>query len=113
MKHITSAVLSHLEVNPVPSSYDPLELHILVPPPTRESRTKAQQKVTELGERALQSVRQARSVQQKHLRALELGKKCRPDDLRKASKKMEEFVDKVNGEVRQITDKAKKAVERA
>jgi ribosome recycling factor len=98
-------------VNPVPTTYDPLELHITVPPPTQDLRKKAQQQAVEAGERALQAVRQARAAQQKRHRQMELSKTVRPDDLRKASKKMEEIVEKGNMEMKKITETAKKAMD--
>ena len=109
VKNIVSAVLGELEVNPVPTTYDPLELQVTIPPPTQESRKKAQQDIIAAGERALQAVRQARAAQQKRHRNMELSKEIRPDDLHKASKKMEEVVEKGNANVKRVVDTARKA----
>ena len=56
-------------------------------------------------------MRSARQTQQKKLRALQLAKSARPDDLKKAGVRMEKVVEKGAGEVKRIVDGAKKALD--
>lgn len=113
MKPITSAILaSPYSLNPTPSLQNQLELHILVPPPTQESRQQAVTAALKAGERAAKTVREARGTQQKKLRAMALTRRALPDDLRKAGDKMEKVVEKGNVEVKTILEGARKALER-
>ena len=57
------------------------------------------------------AVRNARQGQQKKLRAMQLAKSARPDDLKKAGAQMEKVVDKGVQEVKQIVDAAKRALD--
>jgi ribosome recycling factor len=54
----------------------------------------------------------ARAAQKKVLRAIELGRKVRPDDLKKAGVKMEKVIEKATAEVKGIVDGARRALER-
>lgn len=56
-------------------------------------------------------MRDARGKQQKKLRALELAKTARPDDLKKAKGLMEKVVEKGQGDVKKAVDEKKKALE--
>ena len=63
------------------------------------------------GEKAATTVRDGRSKQQKKLRSMQVSKSARPDDLKKAGDRMEKIVEKGQGEVKKITDSAKRALE--
>lgn len=63
------------------------------------------------GETAKTAVQTARSVQQKRLRAMELKKVVRPDDLKKAHKEMEKIVEKGTADVKKAVDTARKTME--
>ncbi len=57
------------------------------------------------------AVRNARAQTQKRLRALELKRVVRPDDLKKAHKDMEKVVEKGIADVKKAVEAARKAVE--
>jgi len=63
------------------------------------------------GDKAGTAVRDARGKQQKKLRALQLSKSARPDDLKKAGAQMEKVVEKGTAEVKKIVDSSKKVLE--
>jgi ribosome recycling factor len=50
---------------------------------------------------------------QKRLRAMELSKAARPDDIRKAHKEMEKVVEKGNADVKKVVEAARKAMEQS
>lgn len=50
---------------------------------------------------------------QKKLRAMEVKKVVRPDDLKKAGKEMEKIVEKGHADVKKIVDTAKKGMEQS
>lgn len=56
-------------------------------------------------------MRDARGKQQKKLRALELAKSARPDDLKKAKGLMEKVVEKGVGDVKKVVEEKRKALE--
>ena len=56
-------------------------------------------------------MRDARGKQQKKLRAMQLAKSARPDDLKKAATQMEKVVEKGAVEVKRVVDSAKKVLE--
>lgn len=56
-------------------------------------------------------MRDARGKQQKKLRAMQLGRAARPDDLKKAGTQMEKVVEKGTAELKRIVDSAKKVLE--
>ena len=107
---IQSSTLS-LTPQPDPTGANPLLLVINIPPPTADSRRAAVQDAVKAGEKAGTSVRDARGKQQKKLRAMQLGKSARPDDLKKAGTGMEKVVEKGTAEVKRIVDGAKKVLE--
>lgn len=112
VKPITSTILSSPHsLNPIPSPTQPLELHVAVPPPTKESRLLALATASKAGEAAGHAVRQARGGQQKKLRAMGLARVVGPDDLRKAGEKMEKVVEKGSAEVKKVVDGARKVLE--
>ena len=63
------------------------------------------------GETALHMVRQVRQTQQKKLRAMQVARKARPDDLKKAGDRMEKIVEKGNADVKKMVEGSKKALE--
>ena len=63
------------------------------------------------GETASVAVRNARGTMQKRLRAMELKKAVRPDDLKKAHKEMEKIVEKGVADVKKTVDAARKTME--
>ncbi|KAL9636507.1 MAG: hypothetical protein Q9204_002234 [Flavoplaca sp. TL-2023a] len=100
IKPLTSTLSNPpLSLTPLPpstlsstSSQQALEIHIPIPPTTGESRTAAISTVSAKGEAALFAVREARGVQKKRIRALDLAGKIGPDKARTAVKDL----DKVN-----------------
>ncbi|KAL9034150.1 MAG: hypothetical protein Q9180_005567, partial [Flavoplaca navasiana] len=100
IKPLTSALSNPpLSLTPLPpstlsstSSQQALEIHIPIPPTTGESRTAAINAVSAKGEAALFAVREARGVQKKRIRALDLAGKIGPDKQRTAVRDL----DKVN-----------------
>ena len=63
------------------------------------------------GDVAGNNIRSARQAQQKKLRAMQLAKTARPDDLKKAGSLMEKVIEKGVAEVKKITDGAKKMLD--
>jgi len=98
-------------LTPQPDAQNPLQLNVAIPPPTAESRQLAVQAVTKAGEVATAAVRSARSGQHKRLRAMQLGRAARPDDVRRAEGEMEKVVEGGNAEVKKIVESAKKVLE--
>lgn len=107
---IQSSSLS-LTPQPDPTGTNPLLLVVNIPPPTTESRKATVNEAVKAGDKASTAVRDARSKQQKKLRAMQVAKSARPDDLKKAGEKMESVVEKGQGEVKRIVDSAKKVLE--
>jgi ribosome recycling factor len=56
-------------------------------------------------------VKNARAAMQKKLRAMEVKKAARPDDLKKAHKEMEKIVEKGTQDVKKVVDAARKGME--
>jgi ribosome recycling factor len=102
-----------LNLQPQPDAKNASQLNIPIPPPTKESRDAAVGAANKAGEVASVGVRNARAAMQKKLRAIELGKKARPDDIKKAHKEMEKIVEKGNGEVKKTVEAARKAMEQS
>ncbi|TKA77030.1 hypothetical protein B0A49_02313 [Cryomyces minteri] len=112
IKPITSAILSStLSLTPQPDPANPSLLSIPIPPPTADSRRAAIAEAQDAAKAATEAIRNARGTQQKKLRAMQLGKKALPDDLRKAAPLMEKLVEKGTKEVTRILDAAKKVLE--
>ncbi|CAG8972975.1 hypothetical protein HYALB_00008335 [Hymenoscyphus albidus] len=112
---ITSAIQEAKDLNlqPQPDPKNELQLNIAIPPPTKESRDLALAAASKTGETAKTAVQSARSVQQKRLRAMELKKTARPDDLKKAQKQMESIVEKAVADVKKAVDAARKTMEQS
>lgn len=107
---IQSSSLS-LTPQPDPTGANPLLLVLNIPPPTADSRKAAIAEASKAGEKASKNVRDARGKQQKKLRALQLNKSARPDDLKKAGTLMEKVVEKGTAELKKVVDNAKKVLE--
>jgi ribosome recycling factor len=88
-----------------------LLLLLQIPPPTAESRKAVVAEAAKAGEKASTAVRDARGKQQKKLRAMQVAKSARPDDLKKAGTLMEKAVEKGAAEVKKVVDNAKKVLE--
>ena len=113
MKHVQAALRRTnesfgVELDPKNSS----QLHVHIPPPTRESRQQATAEASKAGDVAGVAIKNARATTQKRLRAMELKKTHRPDDLRKAHKEMEKVVDKGKASIKEAVDDAQKAMAR-
>ena len=102
-----------MNLQPQPDAHNASQLNVPIPPPTRESRDLALATASKAGETANVGVRNARGAMQKRLRAMELKKLVRPDDLKKAHKEMEKIVEKGVGDVKNSVDSARKAMEQA
>ncbi|KAL1652223.1 hypothetical protein SLS58_000350 [Diplodia intermedia] len=89
----------------------PTTITVPIPPPTGESRKKALEACKMAENNALQAVQNARASHQKKLRALEIEKKVRPDDAKKAKKLMDETAKKGQDEVKHIVEGARKVLE--
>ena len=105
-----SSTLS-LTPQPDPTGANPLLLLLPIPPPTAESRLQVVDEANKAREKAALQLRDARGKQQKKLRAIQLAKTARPDDLKKASTMMEKVVEEGSGELKKIYEKAKKGIE--
>lgn len=88
-------------------------MNVPIPPPTKESRDLALAAASKAGETANIGIRNARGAAQKRLRAMELKKAVRPDDLKKAHKEMEKIVEKGVADVKKSVDAARKNMEQA
>ncbi|KAF2482422.1 ribosome recycling factor-domain-containing protein [Neohortaea acidophila] len=114
VKPVTTSIQSSnlsLTPQPDPTGTNPLLLVINVPPPTTESRRAAVTEAVKAGEKAATGVRDARGKQQKKMRAMQLDKSARPDDLKKAQGMMEKVVEKGQAEMKRVVDAAKKVLE--
>ncbi|KAF4312578.1 hypothetical protein GTA08_BOTSDO11799 [Botryosphaeria dothidea] len=109
MTAIQASPYSLTPQQPKPDS--PTTITVPIPPPTGESRKKALDAAKKAETTATQAVQNARAAHQKKLRALEVGKKVRPDDVNKAKKLMDETAKKGQEEVKHIVDGARKVLE--
>ncbi|KAG0651496.1 Ribosome-recycling [Hyphodiscus hymeniophilus] len=115
VKPIMSAIQGSNDLNLQPQSdaHNASQLNIPIPPPTKESRDLALVAASKAGETANVGVRNARGAMQKRLRAMELKKTVRPDDLKKAHKEMEKIVEKGGADIKKTVDGARKTMEQA
>lgn len=115
VKAIVSAIQGSKDLNlqPQPDAHNASQLNIPIPPPTKESRDLASAAASKAGETASVGVRNARAVMQKRLRAMELKKVVRPDDLKKAHKEMEKVAEKGISDIKKTVDAARKTMEQA
>ncbi len=102
-----------MNLQPQPDAHNALQLNVPIPPPTKESRDLALSAASKAGETAQLGVKAARAAMQKKLRAMELKKAVRPDDLKKAHKEMEKVVEKWTGDVKKTVETARKAMEQS
>jgi ribosome recycling factor len=115
VKPIVSAIQGSKDLNlqPQPDAQNASQLNVPIPPPTKESRDLALAAANKAGETANVGVRNARGAMQKKLRAMELKKVVRPDDLKKAHKEMEKVVERGVADVKKSVDAARKTMEQA
>ena len=113
VKPITSSLHSLPNTTPqsAPPGGDPLHITLPIPPTTRESRLEASKIAQEKGDRANFELKEARGAQKKRLRALELAKIAGPDQIRKATEKMEKVNEKAGGGVKKLVEDGKRRVE--
>ena len=102
-----------LNLQPVQDAQNASQLNVPIPPPTKESRDLALVAASKAGETANIGIRNARGAMQKRLRAMELKKAVRPDDLKKAHKEMEKVVERGITDVKKTVDAARKTMEQA
>ena len=102
---------SDLNLTPQIDSQNPLQLNIQLPSPTAESRQATVKTAIDLAEKANTGIRNARGAQQKKLRSMSVGRAARPDDLKRASDRMEKVVADGGVEVKRILDSAKRVLE--
>lgn len=81
-----------------------------MPMPTKEARTNTANLVQKAGQNGLDKLQNIRAAQVKHLKALQKDKKARPDDVKKAEKKMQDKLDATNKELKDMIEKAKQDV---
>ncbi|KAJ5037446.1 uncharacterized protein L3040_007621 [Drepanopeziza brunnea f. sp. 'multigermtubi'] len=115
VKHIISAIQGSKDLNlqPVQDAQNALQLNVPIPPPTKESRDLALSAASKAGETANVGIRNARGAMQKRLRAMEIKKTVRPDDVKKAQKEMEKITEKGVADVKKAVDAARKAMEQS
>jgi ribosome recycling factor len=113
VKRINTAILtSKLNLTPHgPNPEAPTTLHITIPPATGESRQQALAAASKAAEDAGGRIRLARGETQKKLRAMDIAKSVRRDDIQKAQKQMEDIVKAGNAEIKKILDNSKKVLE--
>lgn len=99
-----------LNLQPMVDPKNPNQLNVPIPPPTKESRDQALADATKAGEAAKTAIQNARGVQQKRLRAMELSKTARPDDLKKAHKDMVKVMERGATGVKKHVDEARKTM---
>ena len=102
-----------MNLQPQQDAKNTSQLNIPIPPPTKESRDLALAAASKVGETAGTGVRDARAAMQKRLRAMELKKAVRPDDLKKAHKEMEKIVTTGVADVKKEVDAARKNMEQS
>ena len=92
------------------SSQQSLEIHIPIPPTTGESRQAALHLVAGKGETALFALREARGVQKKRIRQLELSGKIGSEKARKAVRELEGVNQGGVGRVKMIVEEKRRAL---
>lgn len=109
MKRVISAIqLGNLNVQPVIDAKNPQLVNVPLPPPTKESRNETIGQATRIGQKMQDGVRNARQTCHKKLQSLK--NTARPDDLKKAEKRMEEVVKKHKATIDKIVETAKKTI---
>lgn len=87
---------------------NPQLVSIPLPPPTREGRDATVKQSKDIGHKALDAVKNARLAMHKKIQAAK--RTVRPDDLKKADKKMEDIVKKRKAELETIIAAAQKGI---
>lgn len=95
---------------PTASSTNPLELHVQIPPPTRELRSVMVDAAAKHAESAGSSISTARATHKKKLRALELKSRVPRDAVRKAGEEMEKVVAGGTAEVKRLMEGLRKGL---
>lgn len=95
-----------LNLSPQVSSQDPLKIEVPLPAPTKEDRLKTVKLVEKEGDKAYNSIKDLRHEVRKDIKS----SGGRPDDVRKAEKKLEDVVKEGNDELKKVIEAAKKAV---
>ncbi|KAJ5577788.1 uncharacterized protein N7459_006752 [Penicillium hispanicum] len=112
IKPLMSAIISsNLSLTPQPDPHNCLQLNILIPPPTKESRDQSVQVAKQAFEKAASTVRDSRGAMHKRLQDLQKKKLARPDDVRKAHDQMEKATDKGQKEVKDLFEVARRALQ--
>ncbi len=92
------------------SSQQSLEIHIPIPPTTGESRQAALNLVSGKGETALFALREARGVQKKRIRQLELSGKIGLEKAKKAVRELEGVNQGGVGRVKMIVEEKRRVL---
>ncbi|KAF8543464.1 ribosome recycling factor-domain-containing protein [Trichophaea hybrida] len=109
VKRVVSAIqIADLNVQPIVDAKNPLLVNVPLPPPTRESRDRVSKQAKTVGDRALDAVKSARLVT--HKKIMSAKKSTRPDDFKKADKKVEEIVKKRKAEMEAVIAAARKGI---
>ncbi|TAQ87494.1 hypothetical protein B7494_g4196 [Chlorociboria aeruginascens] len=113
IKPITSAIqgAEGLNLQPQPDPHNPSQLVMTIPPPTRDTRELALSAAHLARNTAIDGVRYARATMQKKLRAIELKKAARPDDLNRAYNEMKKIHDTGVADVKKAVEAAIKTME--
>ncbi|CCX16318.1 ribosome recycling factor-domain-containing protein [Pyronema domesticum] len=110
VKKVVSAIQNaDLNLQPVVDVKNPLLINVPLPPPTRESRDALIKKAKAVGNKALDELKAARLVSHKKISATKNA--VRPDDFKKADKKLEEIVKKRKAELEGVIATALKSME--
>ncbi|KAF2136218.1 uncharacterized protein K452DRAFT_302950 [Aplosporella prunicola CBS 121167] len=96
-----------------PTPDNPTTITVPIPPPTGETRRAALDAAHKAEEKASLAVQNARTAHNKRIRALEVKRTVRPDDVVKAKKLMDECAKKGQSEVKRIVDGARRVLESA
>ena len=100
-------------MNPQPDPHNPLQLNVVIPQHTTESREQAIKDAKVAMNKAADAVRHARGVLNKKLKAMGVKKLIRPDDLHKAIDQMERIVERGQRDVKDVFERARKELERS
>lgn len=111
VNNIKNTVLAQMSMNPQPVSPNtPNILKVPIPMPTKESRQNTVTLVQKAGQKWLDKVQYIRGAHFSHLEKLKKAGTARPDDVKKAEKKLQEKLDRTNKELKQLIEKAKQDV---
>ncbi|RDW73185.1 hypothetical protein BP6252_07092 [Coleophoma cylindrospora] len=112
VKPVMAAIQATKDLNlqPQPDAHNPVQLNIPIPPPTKESRNAVVQQAKEHGADAQRVLAKFRGDVNKAIRAHEVAKTTRPDDLVKAKKRMDTINTNASKQIKAIEDEAVKAL---